>query len=591
MNWNRISFINIIGMSFVFIFLLTVLLSASVPAYASDAFNWQSTSSMAEARGAAVTIATSQYIYVFGGHTPGDRGDIARAQIQLDGSLSAWQSAGAMSHSNAAMDLVQWGDYVYLVGGNLSGSRYDTIERYPINPDGSIGSYQMLNPMNVTRVSHGAVVYGDYMYAIGGYGNSIGWFDSTEYTNINPDGTVGTWNMSTTLPVKLNNFGIVAHNGYVYVIGGDSAIGARDSVYRSKIDAIDGSLGAWTLEEKSLTTPRRWAEAVQIGNFIYMIGGDNGSTQINSIEKATINPVDGSLSTWTILDPSEWMTSARDRFAITMNASHIYAVGGFNGSYLSTVEYSEMRSPISCELNTSSGIGGSVSDPVEGTNSYSCGTVLPIVAEADTCYEFTGWTGSGVDMGKVVNPNIASTSITLDSDYYVTANFEPTKQVSLPIDTTGSCYFGCLVDATVNCTSLTTPGLITITVHPNEYFPGTNGDTVKRWYEIDSTAVGVFDLTLSYDDSELGTEIESNLCLWRNSGVWDGAYEGSVDTVSNTVTVTDIIVFSDWVIADNQDGNPPVPEAYTIVLLSIGALCLCGYFWYRNQLVVSAITN
>ncbi len=76
-------------------------------------------------------------------------------------------------------------------------------------------------------------------------------------------------------------------------------------------------------------------------------------------------------------------------------------------------------------LTSSSTAGGSVTDPGEGDFHYDDGTVVPLVALADAGCSFVEWTGTGVDAGKVADPNSAGTSITMDAHYTVEANFEP----------------------------------------------------------------------------------------------------------------------------------------------------------------------
>ena len=73
---------------------------------------------------------------------------------------------------------------------------------------------------------------------------------------------------------------------------------------------------------------------------------------------------------------------------------------------------------VTCELAVSSTEGGSVVVPGEGTFTYECGTAVKLVAEALDGYEFAGWTG------EVEDPESARTSITLDGDKKVVANFE-----------------------------------------------------------------------------------------------------------------------------------------------------------------------
>lgn len=80
------------------------------------------------------------------------------------------------------------------------------------------------------------------------------------------------------------------------------------------------------------------------------------------------------------------------------------------------------------DLTTSSTAGGSVSDPGEDTFTYDTGTVVDLVAVADEGYQFTGWTG---DIEKIDDPASAVTTITVDSEYFITANFCERPDVSL----------------------------------------------------------------------------------------------------------------------------------------------------------------
>jgi hypothetical protein len=74
-------------------------------------------------------------------------------------------------------------------------------------------------------------------------------------------------------------------------------------------------------------------------------------------------------------------------------------------------------------LTSSSTTGGDVTTPGEGAFSYDNGTNASIIATADAHYHFVNWTGTGVTAGKVASPTSASTTITMDGDYTVVANF------------------------------------------------------------------------------------------------------------------------------------------------------------------------
>ena len=64
--------------------------------------------------------------------------------------------------------------------------------------------------------------------------------------------------------------------------------------------------------------------------------------------------------------------------------------------------------------------GGSVTDPGEGAFDCNKGTVINLVAEAEEGYGFVNWTG---DVSTIADVSEASTNITVNGDYSVTANF------------------------------------------------------------------------------------------------------------------------------------------------------------------------
>jgi len=70
-------------------------------------------------------------------------------------------------------------------------------------------------------------------------------------------------------------------------------------------------------------------------------------------------------------------------------------------------------------LTITSTAGGDVTMPTEGAHTYDKGTVVNLTATADTDYHFVNWTGNGT----VANPNSATTTITMNGNYAITANF------------------------------------------------------------------------------------------------------------------------------------------------------------------------
>jgi hypothetical protein len=71
-------------------------------------------------------------------------------------------------------------------------------------------------------------------------------------------------------------------------------------------------------------------------------------------------------------------------------------------------------------LTTTSTAGGNVTTPGEGTYSYNASQVVNLVATPDSGYRFVNWTGN---VGAIANPNAATTTITMNGNYTISASF------------------------------------------------------------------------------------------------------------------------------------------------------------------------
>jgi hypothetical protein len=90
---------------------------------------------------------------------------------------------------------------------------------------------------------------------------------------------------------------------------------------------------------------------------------------------------------------------------------------------------------LSYDLTADSTDGGQVTTPGEGTFPYDCGAVVPLVAAAEEGYYFVDWSG---DVDTIANINASTTTITMEGDYSVIANFEqiPPEQFVLTTSST-----------------------------------------------------------------------------------------------------------------------------------------------------------
>src|SRR5262249_5990363 len=123
--------------------------------------------------------------------------------------------------------IVQTASFVYVIGGaNANTSALTSVERAPINADGTLGTFTTLTSQLVKgRLSHAAGVLGDSIYVIGGRDGSLNALDSVERAVINGDGTLAPF---VTLSVKLKTarYGLSADviGSSIYVVGGQTDV-------------------------------------------------------------------------------------------------------------------------------------------------------------------------------------------------------------------------------------------------------------------------------------------------------------------------------------------------------------------------------
>jgi len=105
-----------------------------------------------------------------------------------------------------------------------------------------------------------------------------------------------------------------------------------------------------------------------------------------------------------------------------------------DGNYSITANFEEIT-PVQYNLSISGAAGGSVALPGEGTFTYDAGTVISLAATPATGYQFLNWTG---DVGAIANVNAASTTVAMNGNYLISANFEeiPPDQYNLTVSST-----------------------------------------------------------------------------------------------------------------------------------------------------------
>ncbi len=144
--------------------------------------------------------------------------------------------------------------------------------------------------------------------------------------------SLGGWYYATDLTARYVH-AMVTWNNYLYVLGGEDTSGLLTSIERAVVNK-DGSLGDWQLVGH-LSSARSGHKAVMVNGRLYVVGGYDGSKVLDTVEYAAIN-TDGTLGAWQSAKP---LTTARMHLGVTAGNGYIYAIGGQNTAVLRSVEY------------------------------------------------------------------------------------------------------------------------------------------------------------------------------------------------------------------------------------------------------------
>lgn len=292
-------------------------------------------------------------LYIIGGSSSVGGAPLSSVYYNIlnnNGSMNSWASTTPMITgrlSTGGNFSVIWGAYIYVSGGcsavNASGyctSILSDTQVSSINADGSIDVWNTVGGVSSQRTGSGLVAWRDRLYEIGGCSSqntttgdcNTAMLSDIIYGVINQDGDASTVSQSAasgvspcsgTDPYGCNLPGTtyignmlsvtVITNGYLYVIGGCTNDTCSSTLGNVAYVAIS-STGQMTKPTTCPTGTYRgntWCvdttntisggiaagSPVVFGGNLYIIGGLNGSSNTNTINRTTLNG-DGSISAW-----------------------------------------------------------------------------------------------------------------------------------------------------------------------------------------------------------------------------------------------------------------------------------------------------
>ena len=322
--------------------------------------------------GLSVPVSNS-YAYIIGGCTVGASPSCTGRTDTLQTFQIYNNDSGAPANYSSAANLFptdRFGvsatvnnGYIYLAGGCIGdldcNNAADIVEYATLNPDGTVGAWNTTATLPGDRVYGQLEQAGGTLYYIGGQDDAKTAQSTIFYATPASDGTISSWSTasggigdtSSTSPAIRTQFGATVWNNRIYVLGGfNTANASRDTVFVSPQLNGGGNIPAdsWT-STTAFNVPRNGATAIAYANNLYVLGGHDGINFLSDVQYAKIN-ADGTVGNWSYTASLPRNVSHADGFAAN---GYMYLFGGRQTDILCTTN--TYVAPISANTTISSG--------------------------------------------------------------------------------------------------------------------------------------------------------------------------------------------------------------------------------------------
>ncbi len=216
-------------------------------------------------------------------------------------------------------NLIQIKDYIYLIGGHNGLGAVSYIVRSKIGIDGTLGTWEYVTNIPDPLYHAKIAIIDSKLFLFGGH-NSYTARNNIYFTNINQDGTLGTFEeYNISLPLALYSHQLINTGKYIYILGGVNSAGtSQNIIYKSTIDKngiLSSFVSAGTLPEVSSSF-----EIFTTEKTVFLISVGSAKTY-----KAPIN-TDGTLGTFVAITNFGISRHASNHICVTK--SRIYVIGG-----------------------------------------------------------------------------------------------------------------------------------------------------------------------------------------------------------------------------------------------------------------------
>ncbi|KJH50404.1 kelch repeat protein [Dictyocaulus viviparus] len=267
---------------------------SNVDTFDPDSQRWNSLAPLQQRRCRCGVVRAGDLIYAIGGFNGSAR--IRSVEI-YDPHRDLWLNGPFMEARRSTLGVAVLNGSIIAVGGFDGSTGLCSAEM--LDPrqvggfDGSTGlcSAEMLDPrqdhwvalpsMTTRRSSVGVAAMSDIVYAVGGYdGQSRQCLNSVELYDIRAN----RWRMGEPLLEVRSGAGVAVYRDRLIAAGGHNG-----PVVRATVEAL--SEGNWTYQPE-MSICRRNAGIIVANGFVFALGGDDGTSNLSSVECLEIDGID-----------------------------------------------------------------------------------------------------------------------------------------------------------------------------------------------------------------------------------------------------------------------------------------------------------
>lgn len=216
-------------------------------------------------------------------------------------------------------------------------------EQPPLQEKTWIPGWQQTSEMSIARAGAAVVSYNNRIYMIGGV-DGKNFLRSVEMSEVRHDGSLSAWKVVSNMPEARGFISAVIHNARVYVVGGGNGPYGKN-LLNSVVSAPlleNGMLGEWREEKEKMLVPRRCSKIISDGNSLYALGGFGGAL-LDTVE-STVFKANGELDKWHM--QNNRLTIPRYVNEVKKVGDRIFALGGHHqskGVGINQIEFASLK--------------------------------------------------------------------------------------------------------------------------------------------------------------------------------------------------------------------------------------------------------